>query len=63
MQKSRFINTDEVQSYLKDLKKIPVITHDRQDEIFKLLKNKKTTQKVINELHRELIIGKLRFVV
>lgn len=63
MQKSRIINTDEVQSYLKDLKKIPVITHDRQDEIFKVLKNKKTTQEVINELHRELIIGNLRFVV
>lgn len=63
MQKSRIINTDEVQSYLKDLKKIPVITHERQDEIFKLLKNKKTAQKVINELHRELIIGNLRFVV
>ena len=63
MQKSRIINTDEVQSYLKDLKKIPVITHIRQDEIFKLLKNKKTTQEVKNGLHRELIIGNLRFVV
>ena len=63
MQKSRIINTDEVQSYLKDLKKIPVITHDRQDEIFKLLKNKKTTPEKIKELHRELIIGNLRFVV
>jgi RNA polymerase primary sigma factor len=63
MPKSRIINTDEVQSYLKDLKKIPVITHDRQDVIFKLLKNKKTTQEVKKELHRELIIGNLRFVV
>ena len=63
MHKSRIINTDEVQSYLKDLKKIPVITHQRQDEIFKLLKNKKTTQKEIKKLHKELIIGNLRFVV
>jgi RNA polymerase primary sigma factor len=63
MHKSRIINTDEVQSYLKDLKKIPVITHNRQDEIFKILKNKKTTQEVKTELHRELIIGNLRFVV
>ena len=63
MHKSRIINTDEVQSYLKDLKKIPVITHQRQDEIFKLLKNKKTPQKEIKKLHKELIIGNLRFVV
>lgn len=63
MHKSRIINTDEVQSYLKDLKKIPVITHKRQDEIFKLLKNKKTTLNEIKELHKELIIGNLRFVV
>ena len=63
MQKSRIINTDEVQYYLKDLKKIPVISHERQDEIFKLLKNKKTTQDEIKNLHVELIIGNLRFVV
>ena len=43
MSKSRIINTDEVQSYLKDIKKIPVITHERQDEIFELLKNRKTS--------------------
>jgi len=29
MSKSRIINTDEVQAYLKDLKKIPVISHER----------------------------------
>jgi len=63
MQKSRIINTDEVQCYLKDLKKIPVITHERQDEIFKKLKNKSTTEKERNQLNNELVIGNLRFVV
>lgn len=63
MSKSRIINTDEVQSYLKDIKKIPVITHERQDEIFELLKNRKTTPEKKSELHKELIIGNLRFVV
>ena len=63
MSKSRIINTDEVQAYLKDLKKIPVISHERQDEIFKLLNNKKTTKEEIQKLHKELIIGNLRFVV
>jgi RNA polymerase primary sigma factor len=63
MQKSRIINTDEVQSYLKDLKKIPVITHERQDEIFKLLKDKNITGKSRDKLCQELILGNLRFVV
>jgi len=57
------MNTDEVQYYLKDLKKIPVISHERQDEIFKLLKDKKTSTKQIKKLHEELILGNLRFVV
>ena len=63
MSKSRIINTDEVQNYLKDLKKIPVITHERQDEIFKLLKNKNISKEDKEKLHKELIIGNLRFVV
>jgi len=63
MQKSRIVNTDEIQCYLKDLKKIPVITHERQDEIFKLLKNKKITNEEKMELHKDLILGNLRFVV
>jgi RNA polymerase primary sigma factor len=63
MQKSRIINSDEVQNYLKDLKKIPVITHERQDEIFKLLKSDSITKEEKEKLHNELIVGNLRFVV
>jgi RNA polymerase primary sigma factor len=63
MQKSRIINTDEVQNYLKDLKKIPVITHERQEEIFKLLKNKNIANTDRQKLHHELVRGNLRFVV
>ncbi len=63
MQKSRIINTEEIDSYLKDLKKIPVITHERQDEIFNLLKSKKTSPEEKKGLHKELILGNLRFVV
>jgi len=63
MQKARIINSDELQCYLKDLKKIPVITHERQDEIFTLLRDKTLTQKNKEKLHQELIIGNLRFVV
>jgi RNA polymerase primary sigma factor len=63
MGKSRLINTDEVQGYLKDLKKIPVISHERQDEIFSLLKKTDISEEEKNKLHKELIIGNLRFVV
>lgn len=63
MRKSRIINTDEVQNYLKDLKKIPVISHERQDEIFKLLKSKETSKEEKEKLHNELVVGNLRFVV
>ena len=63
MQKSRIINSDEVQNYLKDLKKIPVITHERQDEIFKLLKEKEITGKQREKMYNELVVGNLRFVV
>lgn len=63
MQKSRIVNSDEVQNYLKDLKKIPVITHERQDEIFKLLKNKDITKKEREKIYNELVVGNLRFVV
>ena len=64
MQKSRIIvNTDEIQMYLKDLKKIPVMTHERQDEIFKILVNKTVSKKEKDKLKNELVIGNLRFVV
>ena len=51
MSKTRMINTDELQNYLKDLKKIPVITHERQDEIFKKLKEKTITKQEKEKLH------------
>lgn len=63
MKKTKIINTDELQNYLKDLKKIPVITHKRQDEIFNRLKDKAITKDEKQKLHNELVIGNLRFVV
>jgi len=63
MQKLKIINTDELQNYLKDLKKIPVITHERQDEIFKQLKNESTSKEDRQKLNNELVVGNLRFVV
>jgi RNA polymerase primary sigma factor len=62
MKKNVIITTDEIRQYIKDIRKIPVITHDRQDEIFKVLNSgidKKEKEKLLNEL----VLGNLRFVI
>lgn len=58
-----FIGTDEFQQYVKDIKKIPVISHERQEEIFQKLNNKSTTKQQREELLNELVVGNLRFVI
>ncbi len=63
MSKSRLINTEEIQNYIKDIRKIKVITHERQDEIFKELKREDITSRTRNNLLEELVIGNLRFVI
>ena len=34
MKKTKITNSDEIQEYIKDIRKIKVITHERQEEIF-----------------------------
>ena len=63
MKKSIIINTEEIQQYIKDIRKIPVISHERQEEIFVLLISKETPKKVKTELLNELVVGNLRFVI
>jgi RNA polymerase primary sigma factor len=63
MNKSIIINTEEIQQYIKDIRKIKVITHERQDQIFEKLKNKDITSKERNELLTELVVSNLRFVI
>ena len=63
MKKSILVNPDEIQLYIKDLKKIPVISHQRQEEIFEMLNNKKITKEEKKVLYDELIVGNLRFVI
>lgn len=63
MSKSILQNTEELQHYIKDIKKIPVISHERQDEIFILLQKKNITKKEREELLNELVVGNLRFVI
>lgn len=63
MKKSIIINSDEIQHYIKDIRKIPVITHERQDEIFEKLSSSKTSKEEKAKLKEELIVGNLRFVI
>jgi RNA polymerase primary sigma factor len=58
------VKTEEIQYYLKDLKKIPVITHEREYEIFKSLKEDKSLTKADRQkLTDEVVKGNLRFVI
>ena len=63
MKKSIITNTEEIQQYIKDIRKISVISHERQEEIFALLNDKKITKELKSKLHEELILGNLRFVI
>jgi len=63
MQQSTFLNTDEIFYYLKDLKKIPVLSNDRLKEIIKDLKDEMLTESKRSGLLKELVIGNLRFVI
>ncbi len=63
LKKSIAPNTEELQTYIKDLKKIPVISHERQEEIFEILKDKNLTKQDKDKLLNELVVGNLRFVI
>lgn len=63
MTKMSTTNTDEIQQYIKDIRKIPVISHLRQEEIFAELNDKKIEKSRKKELFDELVKGNLRFVI
>lgn len=63
MNKSIIINAGDIQNYIKDLRKVPLITHERQEEIFNLLLNGGLSEEEENKLKHELITGNLRFVI
>lgn len=63
MSKSILVNTEEILYYIKDLRRIKVISHERQTEIFTELKRKDITQKEKDFYFNELIVGNLRFVI
>ena len=63
MKKSILNNTEEIQQYIKDIRRIPVVSHERQEEIFTRLNDKNTTKHEKKFLYDELVVGNLRFVI
>jgi RNA polymerase primary sigma factor len=63
MKKNIIVNSSDLQTYVKDIKKIPIISHQRQDEIFKSLQSNDITEGEKKVLYDELVTGNLRFVI
>ena len=57
------INQEEIQLYLKDIRKIKVMTPERERELAKIISSGVLTEKEKNKIYKELIEGNLRFVI
>ena len=57
------INQEEIQLYLKDIRKIKVMTPERERELSKLITSGTLAENEIKEINKELLEGNLRFVI
>ena len=57
------INQDEIQMYLKDIRKIKVMTPEREKELAKIIQSDECTEREKDEVYQELLQGNLRFVI
>ena len=57
------INQDEIQYYLKELRRIKVMTPDREKELSKKIQSGEITESEKHEIEQELLQGNLRFVI
>lgn len=57
------INQDEIQHYLRDIRKIKVMTVERERELAKKMKSDDTPLSEKQRIEQELIQGNLRFVI
>lgn len=57
------INQEEIQHYLKDIRKIKVMSPERERELAARMKSDNITEKEKNEIQKELLVGNLRFVI
>ena len=57
------INQEEIQLYLKDIRKIKVMTPERERELSKLITSGTLTENEVKQINKELLEGNLRFVI
>lgn len=57
------INQEEIQYYLKDIRKIKVMTPERERELSKIIQSEGLTKKQRDEINQEILQGNLRFVI
>ena len=58
-----FINQAEISHYLKDVRKVKVLTPERERCLAKRIKSASITPEEIHEIEQELLEGNLRFVI
>ena len=61
--KQAFIKQDEISHYLRDVRKIKVMTPAREKELAKIIANPESTKQDIQSVETELVEGNLRFVI
>lgn len=57
------INQEEISLYLKDIRKLTVMTPERERQLAERMLNPQTTQREKEEIKKELLEGNLRFVI
>ena len=57
------INQDEIQLYLKDIRKIKVMTPDRERQLSEMISKGDLSEREIRRIEEELVEGNLRFVI
>lgn len=57
------LNQDEIQMYLKDIRKIKVMTPEREKELAAIMASENCTPQQREQVEQELLEGNLRFVI
>lgn len=57
------INQEEIQHYLKDIRKIKVMTPEREKELAELINSGNLSNQERDKINKELLEGNLRFVI
>jgi len=57
------INQDEIQLYLKDIRKLKVMTPEREKILSKMITDENCTEREKELIYKELLEGNLRFVI